>query len=166
MEIAKILVNSTTGRCLTRKQIPARLVGGTVSVEFADPIWHRLNKTVVFRCEQSRNAEFDGTTAVIPWELLQQPGKRLYFGIWGNDPDSDLQIPLIEVPIGVVEESTNPDSTPGADPTLPIWAQLRQDIEEIRQSGGGGGSLIIDDDGYLTTTAGGFVIDDDGYIVL
>lgn len=135
MEIANILVNSTTGRCLTRKQIPARLVGGTVSVEFADSIWDRLNKTVVFRCEQSQPAEFDGKTAVIPWELLQQPGKRLYFGIWGNDPASDLQIPLIEVPIGVVEASTDPDATPGADPTLPIWAQLQNEIEDLKKAG-------------------------------
>lgn len=49
MEIAKILVNQTTGHCMVRRRIPAGLVGGTVSVEFDDPIWDRLVKTVVFR---------------------------------------------------------------------------------------------------------------------
>ena len=147
MNIAKVQVGTTTGRCLFRRQIPAKLVGGTVSVEFVDPIWDRLSKTVVFRCGESKIAEFDGVEAVIPWELLEKPGKRLYFGIWGND--SELQLPLIEVPIGIIEAATDPDADPSTDPTLPVWAQLQRDLEELKQSGGGGGSLIIDDDGYI-----------------
>lgn len=138
MEIAKIQVDATTGRCLSRKRIPAGLVGGTVSVEFAAPIWCSLSKTVVFRCEEIKVAEFDGMDAVIPWELVEKPGKRLYFGIWGNDPDSDLQLPLIEVPIGVVEESTDPNADPGTDPTMPIWADLKSRVENLEKNGTGG----------------------------
>jgi len=138
MEIAKIQVSATTGRCLSIRRIPAKLVGGTVSVEFADSIWDRLSKTVVFRCGESRIAEFDGTTAIIPWEILEEPGKRLYFGIWGNAPDAELQIPLIEVPIGVVETATDPDADPGTDPTLPVWAELKNRVEQLEQNGTGG----------------------------
>lgn len=138
MEIAKILVNQTTGHCMTRRRIPAGLVGGTVSVEFDDPIWDRLVKTVVFRGTEVKAAEFDGKTAVIPWEALEHPGPYLFFGIWGSDPDSALQLPLIEVRIGPIEDATDPTADPGTDPTLPIWAQLKQDVEELKKGGTGG----------------------------
>lgn len=151
MEIAKIAVGSTTGCCLSRQRIPAGIVGATVSVSFTDPVWDDLEKTVVFRCDDSRIAEFDGETAVVPWEVVTQPGLRLYFGIWGHNPQTGLQIPLIEVYLGATEVATDPGADPGTDPTLPIWGQLearidnainnvsgdlqkiRQDIAEIRE---------------------------------
>ena len=135
MIIAKIRVNATTGVCVNRRRIPAGLVGGTVAVEFADPIWNKLAKTVVFRGNGSYPAKFDGSLATIPWEAVSQPGHRLFFGIWGSDPDSGLQLPLIEVDIGVTETSTDPEATPGTDPTLPIWAQLQAEIAQLKQSG-------------------------------
>lgn len=136
MEIAKILVGSTSGGCLKRSRIPAgRVVGLTVSVEFGDPIWDDMIKTVVFRGTGSRIADFDGKTAVIPWEILAEPGTRIYFGIYGHNPETGLQIPLIEVNIGETEKATDPQTDPGTDPTLPIWAQLQEEIEQLKKSG-------------------------------
>lgn len=139
VELAKILVHKTTGHCLIRRQIPARAKETCVSVEFDDPVWDGLVKTVVFRGNGKKIAEFDGETAIVPWEVLENPGPTLWFGIWGSDPDTGLQLPLIEVRIGPIEESTDPDADPGTDPTLPIWAQLKQDVEQLKQSGVGGG---------------------------
>lgn len=138
VELAKILVHKTTGNCLLRRRIPARAKEACVSVEFDDPVWDGLVKTVVFRGNGKKIAEFDGEIAIVPWEVLENPGPSLWFGIWGSDPDTGLQLPLIEVRIGTIEESTDPDADPGTDPTLPIWAQLKQDVEELKKGGTGG----------------------------
>lgn len=138
MEIAKIEVGRTTGVCTRRERIPAGIAGASVQVSFTDPVWGNLIKTVVFRGKETRIAEFDGNVAVIPHEVIPEPRIALYFGIFGHDPESDLQIPLIEVRLGITEASTDADADPGTDPTLPIWAQLQQEIEEIKQQGSGG----------------------------
>lgn len=120
-----------------RKRIPAGAVGLTVTVHFADPLWDRLEKTVVFRGRELEKIadRFDGTTAVIPAEVIAEPDTVLYFGIWGHEPEGILQLPLIEVRLGTTERATQPGSDPEADPTLPIWAQLQEEIEELKQSG-------------------------------
>lgn len=134
MELAKIIVGATTGICLDRRRIPAGAVGLGVAVEFVDPIWEEMTKTVVFRGVGSRIAEFDGKTAIIPWEVLTEPGKRIYFGVYGRNPETGVQLPLIEVNIGITERSTDTEADPGADPTLPIWAQLQQDVEDLKEN--------------------------------
>ena len=136
MEIAKIAVKDTTGEVVLRKRIPAGIVGATVSVLFDSPVWGPLQKVVTFRVgDETLNAEFDGSNAVIPHECTKEPGKVLFFGIWGHDPGTGLQLPLIEVRIGQIENATDPNATPATDPTLPIWAQLRAEIEQLKQSG-------------------------------
>lgn len=137
MEVAKIFVGSTSGIARNRKRIPAgKTVSGlTVSVEFTDPVWEDMTKTVVFRGTDSRIAEFDGKTAVIPWEVLTEPGVRIWFGIFGHNPETGMQLPLIEVEIGATERATDPLADPGTEPTLPIWAQLQEEIEKLKQAG-------------------------------
>lgn len=135
MNVAKILVGSTSGIGRDKDRIPAGAVGLTVSVEFADPVWDDMIKTVVFRGTGSKIAEFDGETAVIPWEVLTEPNVMVYFGIYGHNPETGMQIPLIEVTIGRTEKATDPQADPGTDPTLPIWAQLQQEIEKLKQAG-------------------------------
>jgi hypothetical protein len=157
MEIAKIEVGRTTGTCTRRGRIPAGIVGASVQVTYTDPVWDNLIKTIVFRGKETRIAEFDGTVAVIPHEVVAEPGITLYFGIFGHDPDSDLQIPLIEVRLGTTEAATDANADPGTDPTLPIWAQLQQEIEEIKQQGpgsGGGGNVDFETDETLTLKDG------------
>lgn len=74
MEIARIEVGRTTGTCTRRGRIPAGIVGASVQVSFTDPVWHNLIKTVVFRGKETRIAEFDGAVAVIPHEVVAEPG--------------------------------------------------------------------------------------------
>lgn len=168
MNIANIVVNQTTGICTMRKRIPAGASGLTVTVHFADPLWERLKKTVVFRGRELEKIadRFDGTTAVIPAEVIAEPDTSLYFGIWGHDPEGILQLPLIEVRLGTTERATQPGSDPDADPDLPIWAQLQEEIEELKKGSVCGDSIVVDDEGYLTTSSGGFDVSDDGYILL
>ena len=93
MDVAKILVGATSGIAQNRQRIPARAAGLTVSVVFTDPVWDDLTKTVVFRGTGSRIAEFDGKTAVIPWEVLGEPGPRVYFGIYGSNQEIGMELP-------------------------------------------------------------------------
>ena len=137
MNIADIVVNQTTGVCTMRKRIPAGAAGLTATVHFADPLWDRMEKKVVFRGRELEKIadRFDGTTAVIPAEVISEPDTVLYFGIWGHEREGILQLPLIEVRLGTTERATQPGSDPDADPTLPIWAQLQAEIEQLKQSG-------------------------------
>lgn len=145
MEIARIEVGRTTGVCTRRERIPAGIAGASVQVSFTDPVWDNLIKTVVFRGKETKIAKFDGAVAKIPQEVISEPRIALYFGIFGHDPDTDLQIPLIEVYLGTTEKSTDANADPGTDPELPIWAQLAdrvegiaKDVEELQQTGGAG----------------------------
>lgn len=135
MEIAQIVIHETTGSCILRKFIPAGLVGGTVSIVFASPVWQDLKKTVVFRGEDTRIAgTFDGKTAVIPWEILEKPDVQIYFGLYGYDPERNLQLPLIEVRLGQTVKATEPNADPGADPELPIWAELEERMISLEEN--------------------------------
>lgn len=142
MELAKILVNETSGTCILRKRIPAGIVGATVGVEFAHPVWDGLRKTVIFRGNKALMAEFDGKTAVIPAETVETAGDPLFFGIWGHDPDTGLQLPLIEVRIGQIEAATDPNADPGTDPSLPIWAELEQRVDQLEENPTGGAFYV------------------------
>lgn len=139
MEIAKIIVKGTTGFCCMRKRIPAGLVGGTVSVVFEDPQWASITKTVIFRGAETRIAQFDGSKAIIPAETVAQPGLALFFGLWGYDTKEGLQLPLIEVRIGIVETATDPEADPGTDPSLPVWADLQNRVEDLEKRPAGSG---------------------------
>lgn len=135
MEIAQIVIQETTGSCILRKRIPAGLVGGTVSIEFASPVWQDLKKTVVFRGKDTRIAgPFDGKTAVVPWEVLAEPDVQIYFGLYGYDPERNLQLPLIEVRLGQTVKATEPNADPGADPELPIWAELEERMISLEKN--------------------------------
>ena len=135
MEIAQIVIHETTGSCILRKWIPAGLVGGTVSIVFASPVWQNLKKTVVFRGKDTRIAgSFDGKTAVIPWEVLAEPDVQVYFGLYGYDPERELQLPLIEVRLGQTVKATEPNADPGADPELPIWAELEERMISLEKN--------------------------------
>ena len=139
MEIAKIIVKGTTGFCCMRKRIPAGLVGGTVSVTFEDPQWVAISKTVIFRGAETRIAQFDGSNAIIPAETVAKPGSALFFGIWGYDAETGLQLPLIEVRIGIVETATDPEADPGTDPSLPVWVDLQNRVENLESRPAGSG---------------------------
>lgn len=146
MELAKIEVSKTTGCCVYKQRIPAGTVGGTVSVVFRDPVWEKLQKTVIFRGCGSKTAFFDGATATIPHEVIAAPGHNLFFGIWGHDPDTGLQLPLIEVRIGSIEPATDVNADPSTDPSLPIWAELQKQLNDLKENGTGGADLT----GYAT----------------
>ena len=139
----------------------------TVEFVFSDD-WDGLTKTAVFSAGRTTvdvlESAWDGNKVVVPHEILADAGPIARVGVYGANADG-LILPTVWVTLGKVMPAAEPSGDPGADPTLPIWAQLQNQIgnlddlqtynkgnlvdaiNEARNSGGGsggGGSTIGD----------------------
>ena len=131
----------------------------TVEFVFSDD-WDGLTKTAVFSAGRTTvdvlESEWDGNKVVVPHEILADAGPIARVGVYGANADG-LILPTVWVTLGKVMPAAEPSGDPGADPTLPIWAQLQSQIgdlddlqtynkgnlvdaiNEARSSGGSGG---------------------------
>ena len=139
-----------------------------VTVEFVfSEDWSGLTKTAVFSAGRTTvdvlESAWDGNKVVVPHEILADAGPIARVGVYGANADG-LILPTVWVTLGKVMPAAEPSGDPGADPTLPIWAQLQNQIgdlddlqtynkgnlvdaiNEARSSGGsGGGGYTIGD---------------------
>ena len=138
----------------------------TVEFVFSDD-WSGLTKTAVFSAGRTTvdvlESEWDGNKVVVPHEIMADAGPIARVGVYGANADG-LILPTVWVTIGKVMPAAEPSGDPGADQTLPIWAQLQNQIgdlddlktynkgnlvdaiNEARSSGGsGGGGYTIGD---------------------
>lgn len=139
----------------------------TVEFVFSDD-WDGLTKTAVFSAGRTTvdvlESAWDGNKVVVPNEILADAGPIARVGVYGANADG-LILPTVWVTLGKVMPAAEPSGDPGADPTLPIWAQLQNQIgdlddlqtynkgnlvdaiNEARNSGGGsgGGGYTIGD---------------------
>lgn len=132
-----------------------------VTVEFAfSDDWSGLTKTAVFSAGRTTadvlESAWDGNKVVVPHEILADAGPIARVGVYGANADG-LILPTVWVTLGKVMPAAEPSGDPGAEPTLPIWAQLQNQIgdlddlktynkdtlvaaiNEARSSGGSGG---------------------------
>lgn len=138
----------------------------TVEFVFSDD-WSGLTKTAVFSAGRTTvdvlESAWDGNKVVVPHEILADAGPIARVGVYGANADG-LILPTVWVTLGKVMPAAEPSGDPGADQTLPIWAQLQNQIgdlddlktynkgnlvdaiNEARGSGGsGGGGYTIGD---------------------
>jgi hypothetical protein len=137
----------------------------TVEFVFSDD-WDRLTKTAVFSAGRTTvdvlESAWDGNKVMVPHEILADAGPIARVGVYGANADG-LILPTVWVTLGKVMPAAEPSGDPGADPTLPIWAQLQNQIgdlkdlktyskdnlvaaiNEARNSGGTGGGYTIGD---------------------
>lgn len=136
-----------------------------VTVEFAfSDDWDGLTKTAAFSAGRTTvdvlESAWDGNKVVVPHEILADAGPIARVGVYGANADG-LILPTVWVTLGKVMPAAEPSGDPGADPTLPIWAQLQNQIgdlddlktynkgnlvdaiNEARSSGGTGGGYNI-----------------------
>ena len=139
-----------------------------VTVEFVfSPEWDGLTKTAVFSNGKTTvdvlAANWDGDTVPVPHEVLAVPGRHARVGVYGAD-ESGVVLPTVWVSLGKVQPGADPSGDASADLSMPVWAQLQNQIgdlddlqtynkgnlvdaiNEARSSGGsGGGGYTIGD---------------------
>ena len=139
-----------------------------VTVQFVfSPEWDGLTKTAVFSNGKTTvdvlAANWDGGTVPVPHEVLAVPGRHARVGVYGAD-ESGVVLPTVWVSLGKVQPGADPSGDASADPSMPVWAQLQNQIgdlddlqtynkgnlvdaiNEARSSGGsGGGGYTIGD---------------------
>ena len=129
MEIAEIYVNGVTAVASKVKKIPKGIIGATIRVTFAND-WADLAKTAVFQGVVTKDVLVDGNSITIPAECVDTPGHRLRVGFYGVAGDT-LVIPTIWKDLGMIQDATDPSGDESTDLTLPIWAQLQEQIERV-----------------------------------
>lgn len=151
MVFAKIYVTGTCARVTELKKLTSGLAGGKILVDYDDHIWAGLNKTVVFRGIVEKDVLTGETAVEIPWEVLGKPCKRLWVGFYGTDSDKNMIIPTVYADLGPVLPGADPSGDESTDPSLPVWAQLQNQIDDLRESGSpGGGGGPGENGGYYT----------------
>lgn len=157
--------------CANLASPPELLTAGmakAVTVQFVfSPEWDGLTKTAVFSNGKTTvdvlAANWDGDTVLVPHEVLAVPGRHARVGVYGAD-ESGVVLPTVWVSLGKVQPGADPSGDASADPSLPVWAQLQNQIgdlddlqtynkgnlvdaiNEARNSGGsGGGGYTIGD---------------------
>ena len=91
-------------------------IGETVKLKRSDD-WKRMTATAVFsNGELTRDVIVSGDTLLIPWELLQEDGRRLTLNFHGAD-DSGCVVQTNIASLGRVKKSNSPSGIPPEAPT-------------------------------------------------
>lgn len=146
MEIAKIKVSSLEAEVVSQKPVPAGIVGATIRVEYTDPIWEGLRKTVVFNGCTAKDVLSGGSVITVPAEVVARPGANLLVSFYGVGANNALVVPTLRASLGKIQPAADPSGDASTEPTLPVWAQLQQEVENLRESGG-----ISGGDGFSPT---------------
>lgn len=164
----KVTFNKTCGRCVQSEPLTSGMVGQTVGFEYSTD-FDGLTLTAVFtNGKKTVDVVNPDKQCAIPHEVLDAVGMVVKVGIYavrGNE----LVIPTVYATIGIVLKGADPSGDTSADPTLPVWAQIKglignlddlnteakdnlvAAINEAAQSGGSGSTSIAMrvDGGYI-----------------
>lgn len=128
MLVARIYVSKTEVRAEKVTAITSGLVGAEVDVYF-DRSWDGYAKTYVW--------EHNGTTiddtkcsGVIPHEVVAESGGHLRFGVYGTKNGTKVT-PTLWCNVDTVRNGADPAGDESTDPTLPVWAQIRDMIGNL-----------------------------------
>ncbi len=136
MEIAKIQVSKVSAEVVWQNAVPAGIVGATISVEYTDSCWQDFSKTVVFTGCETKDVLCNGNVIPIPPEVVARPQHELFVGFYGIGQDRNLAVPTLRVSLGNIFPAANPSGDTSTDSTLPVWAQLQQVLDGLKESGG------------------------------
>lgn len=125
------------------------LTGGMkgVPVVFTfDESWDELEKTALFRAGGSTFVCPVTEEMTVPWEVLQKAGCTLLVGLYGLSADGTVATPTLWASVGQIQPGADPEGTPAAAPTLPMWKQamdsadsamtLARQVYEAAEKGG------------------------------
>lgn len=150
----KVSINNICAKLTECEPLVAGMIGKTLDVELSAE-WNNYEKTAVFsngdKTVDVLESEWNGNIIKIPWEVLETPNRAVSFGIYGytkNGDDIILAIPTLYTSLGRVYLGTNPDGDESTDPSLPVWAQIQTEVDDLddrvtylEEHGGGGSDL-------------------------
>lgn len=138
MIVASIRIKGAFADTEFRRPITAGIVGAKVQFSFGSE-WDNLAKTAVFRGCVTKDVVNIGQVVTIPAEVIAQTCGEVTVGVYGVNTDGTIAVPTVWTGLGPVYEGTDPSGDESTmDPTLPVWAQLSAEIEELKQSGAEG----------------------------
>ena len=131
MKIAEVRVSGCRCETVRLEPIPRGIVGAVVAVEYTDPAWDSLRKTVVFRGAATKDVLDAGNEIVIPAEVVSKAGGSLYMGVYGVDAENHVAIPTIWTELGVIQGAAIPSGDASTVPSLPVWAQIQAMVGDL-----------------------------------
>ena len=131
MKIAEVRVSGCRCETVRLEPIPRGIVGAVVAVEYTDPAWDSLRKTVVFRGAATKDVLDAGNEIVIPAEVVSKAGGSLYMGVYGVDAENHVAIPTIWTELGVIQGAATPSGDASTAPFLPVWAQIQAMVGDL-----------------------------------
>ena len=139
------------GQMAVEETLTSGMVGKEVKLEFSEE-WENFSKTLVFSAgETSRDAVVIGDAAVIPHEVLAEARKHLYVGVYGVCADGRV-IPTVRAQGPFIQPGADPSGEESLDPTLPVWAQIQQQIAGLREDMVLAAGILVTDDGNGNVT--------------
>ena len=154
--------SEVNGQMVESDLLTSGMVGRKCRIEFTNA-WDDLEKTVVFTAGKvTRDVINVGELVEIPAECIAVENVRLHVGVYGVG--AGKIIPTIIVPGPYILPGADPSGDESTNPELPVWAQLQEQIDALKQSGAGGGlNISADDEGNVFISSTGSVsIKDDG----
>ncbi len=131
MKIAEVRVSGCRCETVRLEPIPRGIVGAVVAVEYTDPAWDSLRKTVVFRGAATKDVLDAGNEIVIPAEVVSKAGGSLYMGVYGVDAENHVAIPTIWTELGGIQGAATPSGDASTAPSLPVWAQIQATVGDL-----------------------------------
>ena len=131
MKIAEVRVSGCRCETVRLEPIPRGIVGAVVAVEYTDPAWDSLRKTVVFRGAATKDVLDAGNEIVIPAEVVSKAGGSLYMGVYGVNAENHVAIPTIWTELGVIQGAATPSGDASTVPSLPVWAQIQAMVGDL-----------------------------------
>ena len=131
MKIAEVRVSGCRCETVRLEPIPRGIVGAVVAVEYTDPAWDSLRKTVVFRGAATKDVLDAGNEIVIPAEVVSKAGGSLYMGVYGVDAENHVAIPTIWTELGVIQGAATPSGDASTAPSMPVWAQIQAMVGDL-----------------------------------
>lgn len=160
MEVAKLFITNNLAKVLKRCCITSGMIGATVSVTF-DETWDGMAKTFVWRGNGVIKDDALAT-GVVPVEVIENPLGHLYLGVYGTC--NGVATPTIWADLGPIVPGALPGGDETTDPTLPVWAQMRDALSfapyiETAQAGQSVIAAEVDGSGKPTKWGAGGLAD-------
>ena len=127
MLLANIKISKTNAKVTAVEPVTAGLVGATVTVEF-DATWNDYTKVYVWSGNNHVIVDTKAT-GIVPPEVVEKPKSELKFGVYGTK--GDKATPTIWANLGFVRPGADPSGDESTDPSLPVWAQLQEQIANL-----------------------------------